>query len=119
MAQRLKTDWILFTAVMLLVVLGLVIVYSASSIMAEVNPRFGWSWHFVIRQAGWAVASVIFMMALKRMAYRRLNNPALAFSAIGIALMLLAAVYVIDGHHRWLRLGPIGLQPSEFAKPAL
>jgi cell division protein FtsW len=28
-------------------------------------------------------------------------------------------VYFVDGHHRWLRLGPIGLQPSELAKPAL
>jgi cell division protein FtsW len=119
MAQRLKTDWILFSAVLFLVTLGLVILYSASSIMATVDPRFGWSWHFVSRQMGWAIASVALMMLLKRTSYRKLNNPALAFSAIGITLLLLAAVYVVDGHHRWLRFGPIGLQPSELAKPAL
>jgi len=119
MAQRLKTDWILFAAVLLLVALGLVILYSASSIMATVDPRFGWSWHFVSRQVGWAIVSVAIMMALKRTPYRQLNNPALAFSAIGVALMLLGAVYFIDGHHRWLRVGPVGVQPSELAKPAL
>jgi cell division protein FtsW len=119
MPQRLKTDWILFFTVLFLIALGLVILYSASSIMANVDPRFGSSWHFVIRQMGWAVVSVIGMMYLKRKNYRDLNNPALAFGAIGIALLLLGAVYFIDGHHRWLRLGPIGLQPSELAKPAL
>jgi cell division protein FtsW len=119
MSQRLKTDWILFVTVLLLVTLGLVILYSASSIMANVDPRFGSSWHFVIRQVGWAVAAVICMMTLKRTNYRKLNNSALAFGAIGIALMLLAVVYFIDGHHRWLRIGPVGLQPSEIAKPAL
>ncbi len=44
----------------------------------------------------------------------------MAFSAIGVALMLLAAVYFFDpAHHRWLRLGAVGVQPSELAKPAL
>jgi cell division protein FtsW len=119
MAQRLKTDWILFAAVLSLVALGVVILYSASSIMATVDPRFGWGWHFVSRQMGWAVVSVIVMMTLKRTSYRKLNNPALAFGAIGIALLLLGAVYFIDGHHRWLRFGPVGVQPSELAKPAL
>ena len=52
MSQRLKTDWILFATVLVLVALGLVILYSASSIMANVDPRFGSSWHFVIRQVG-------------------------------------------------------------------
>src|SRR3954471_22873142 len=119
MSQRLKTDWILFATVLLLVTLGLVIVYSASSIMANVEPKFGSSWHFISRQLGWAVAAILCMMTLKRTNYRKLNNSALAFGAIGIALLLLAAVYFIDGHHRWLRIGPVGLQPSEIAKPAL
>ena len=57
MAQRLKTDWILFVTVLLLVTFGLVILYSASSIMANVDPRFGSSWHFVMRQFGWAVVA--------------------------------------------------------------
>ena len=119
--QRFKTDWILFAAVLGLVLFGLLIVYSASSIMARMDARYNSSWYFVGRQAGYAVAAVIAMMALKRMNYTRLQNPAVAFSAIGVALLLLLVVYFVDSaHHRWLRLGgPVGVQPSELAKLAL
>ncbi len=119
MSQRLKTDWILFSTVLAMATLGMVILYSASSIMAQLG--FGSSWHFVERQAGWAIAAVVVMMTLKKTNYRKFNNPAVAFSAIGLALMLLVAVYFIDAqHHRWLRVsGALGVQPSELAKPAL
>jgi cell division protein FtsW len=121
MAQRLKTDWILFATVLAMMSFGMLILYSASSIMAELDPRYGSSWHFVARQAVWAAVAVGLMMALKKVHYRNFQTPAVAFGAIGIALMLLFAVYFMDGeHHRWLRLGgPLGVQPSELAKPAL
>jgi cell division protein FtsW len=121
MSQRLKTDWILFATVLALVFFGLVVVYSASSIMATLDPRFHSSWHFVVRQVGFAVAGIVAMMLLKRTNYRKYNNSAMAFGAIGISLMLLAVVYFVDtAHHRWLRFyGPLGVQPSELAKPAL
>lgn len=121
MAQRLKTDWILFSAVLALVLFGLLMVYSASSIMARLDVHYNSSWYFVVRQAGYAVVAVVVMMALKRTHYRKFQDPAVAFSAIGIALILLFTVYFVDSaHHRWLRLGgPVGVQPSELAKPAL
>ncbi len=119
--QTLKTDWILFVAVLAMVLFGLLIVYSASSIMAQLDPRFDSSWYFVVRQAAWAAVAVVAMMALKRTDYHKFQSPAVAFGAIGVALMLLFAVYFVDAaHHRWLRLGgPVGVQPSELAKPAL
>jgi cell division protein FtsW len=121
MSQRLKTDWILFSTVLALVSFGTVILYSASSIKADLDPRFGSSWHFVIRQLEWAVPAVLLMMLLKNTNYRKFNNAAVAFGAIGVSLVLLAVVYFVDGHHRWLRLSgtPLGFQPSEIAKPAL
>jgi len=121
MSQRLKTDWILFTTVLALASFGTVILYSASSIMADLDPRFGSSWHFVIRQLEWAVPAVAVMMLLKNTNYRKFNNAAVAFGSVGISLVLLAIVYFVDGHHRWLRVSgtPIGFQPSELAKPAL
>jgi cell division protein FtsW len=121
MSLRLKTDWILFVTVLLMVLFGIVIVYSASSIMARLDPRFNSSWHFVMRQMGWAVVSVVVMMTLKKTNYRKFNSSSVAFSAIGVALLMLGVVYFVDAaHHRWLRLGgPVGVQPSELAKPAL
>ena len=122
MAQRLKTDWVLFGTVLAMVFFGLLFLYSASSVTAKLDPRYHSSWHFVALQAEWAVVAVIAMMALKKTDYRKLQNPTLAFGAIGIAFLLLAAVYFIDhDHHRWLRIQgiPGGLQPSEVAKPAL
>ena len=52
MSQRLKTDWILFGTVLVMISFGMLILYSASSIMAQLDPRYGSSWHFVIRQVG-------------------------------------------------------------------
>jgi cell division protein FtsW len=121
MAQRLKTDWILFFTVLAMVSFGVLILYSASSIMAQLDPRYGSSWHFVVRQVEWAAAAVAVMMTLKKTNYRKFQSPAVAFCAMSVALMLLAAVYFVDAaHHRWLRAGfSVGVQPSELAKPAL
>jgi cell division protein FtsW len=120
MAQRLKTDWILFVTVLAMVSFGVLILYSASSIMAQLDPRYGSSWHFVVRQVEWAAVAVAVMMTLKKTNYRKFQSPAVAFSAMSVALMLLAAVYFVDAaHHRWLRAGSVGVQPSELAKPAL
>jgi cell division protein FtsW len=120
MAQRLKTDWILFFTVLAMVFSGVLIVYSASAIMAQMGPNHS-PWYFVKRQAVWAVIALTIMMALKSTHYRKLRNPAVALSAISVALFLLVAVYFADpANHRWLRLGgPVGVQPSELAKPAL
>ena len=119
MGQQLKTDWTLFGATIGMVAFGMVILYSASSVMAEL--KFGSDWHFVLRQCLWMVPSLAIMMALKRAPYSKFQNPTVAFAAIGLVLILLGIVFFVDSaHHRWLRLGPIiGLQPSELAKPAL
>jgi cell division protein FtsW len=118
MAQRLKTDWILFVTVVLMMTFGLVMVYSASTIMAQI--RFRAPWHFVIQQSVAAAVAIFAMMMLKKTHYRKFQHPAVAFAAVGVVLILLAVVYLVDSsNHRWLRVGPVGLQPSELAKPAL
>ena len=119
MAQQLKTDWVLFLTIVVMVCFGLVMVYSASSVIAEL--KYANSIHFFIRQLGWAVASFFVLMYFKRKDYRDLQNPIWAFTPLGVVLVLQLAVFLIDTRtHRWLRIGSIGsLQPSEFAKPAL
>ncbi|HZT38984.1 MAG TPA: putative peptidoglycan glycosyltransferase FtsW [Bryobacteraceae bacterium] len=118
MAQRIRTDWTLFITTVLMVSFGLVIVYSASSVVAEL--KFGSSAHFFIRQLGWAFISFLALMYFKRKDYRVLQNPGAAFACLGVVLAMLVAVYFLDArNHRWFRLGGLSLQPSEFAKPAL
>jgi cell division protein FtsW len=119
MAQRLKTDWILFLTVVTLVGFGLVMVYSASSMIAELKYHLS-STFFVLRQLGWAIVSVFLLLWCMKRDYRRWNDPRYAFASLGIVLLLLVAVYFVDSaSHRWLKAGPFSLQPSELAKPAL
>ncbi len=120
MAQRLKTDWTLFLTILVLVCFGLVMVYSSSSMLAELKYHVS-STYFFFRQLGWAVVSFLVLLACTRRDYRRWNNPRFAFAGLGIVLLLLVIVYITDtASHRWLRAGGIfSLQPSELAKPAL
>ena len=117
---RLRTDWILFLTIVAMVCFGLVIMYSASSALAELRYHVA-PYFFVIRQIGWAAVSFCVLMYFKRMDYRRMNSPAWAFSGLGLVLTLLVLVYFADPRqHRWFRLAGLGsFQPSEFAKPAL
>jgi cell division protein FtsW len=118
MAVKLKTDRILFYTVLVIVMFGIVMLYSASSVIAQAKhlPE----WYFVARQFVWMILAVTAMLVLKNTEYRRLQNAGVAFTAIGLMIILLLAVYFLDGSkHRWLTVGPVMLQPSELAKPAL
>lgn len=119
MAQRLKTDWILFLTVLTLVCFGLVMVYSSSSIVAGLKYHVS-NTYFLLRQLGWAVFSFLVLLYCMKRDYREWNRPKYAFAGLGIVLLLLLVVYLTDSAtHRWLKAGPFSLQPSEFAKPAL
>ncbi len=119
MAQRLKTDWILFLTVLTLVCFGLVMVYSASSFIAELKYHVS-STHFFLRQLGWATVSFLLLLYFMRRDYRQWNNPKIAFASLASVMLLLVAVYLTDSNsHRWLKAGPFSMQPSELAKPAL
>jgi len=119
MAQRLRTDWILFLTVLCLVCFGLVMVYSSSSMVAQLRYHLS-STHFFFRQLGWAAFSFVLLLYCMKRDYRRWNDPKYAFAGLGIVLLLLVLVYATDtGSHRWLRAGVFSMQPSELAKPAL
>ena len=116
--MRLKTDWMLFLTIVFMVCLGLVIVYSASSVVAEL--KFHSSSHFFIRQLGWAIISFCALMYFKKLDYRVMRTPVWAFTSLGVVLLMLVMVYFLDPkNHRWFRAFGMSLQPSEFAKPAL
>jgi len=118
-AQRLKTDWLLFLTVMGLVCFGLVMVYSASAIVAELKFHVSGT-YFFFRQLAWAVFSVVALLYCMKRDYRQWNNPRVAFAGLGVVVLLLLVVYITDSSsHRWLKAGPFSMQPSELAKPAL
>jgi cell division protein FtsW len=120
MAKRVSVDRWLFGATLLLVLLGLIMVFSASAVMAK--DRFGSPYTFVLRQIGWACAGVIAMVVLMRVDYRRYKHPAVVFTLLGVTTVLLIAVLFLDrshNTHRWIRFGALSFQPSELAKPAL
>jgi cell division protein FtsW len=118
MAQRVKTDWVLLATIGVLVVFGLVMLFSASSVLSQ--ERYKSSWHLVSRQFFWALFAAAALIFFKTRDYRTFRNPRWAFVSVGLTLLLLVTVYFADPRtHRWLRIGPISLQPSELAKPAL
>ncbi len=121
MAQQLKSDWLLFGTVVAMAGAGLVMVYSASSVTAQLNPRIQSSYYYAAHQLVWAVVSFVALMFFKRRDYRMLQSPAWAFGSLGMVLFLQLLVFFLDTRtHRWFRLQGVGtLQPSEFAKPAL
>lgn len=120
MAKRISADRWLFTVTLLLVFVGLVMVFSASAVMAK--ERFGSPYTFMWKQLTWAVAGLAAMLVAMKIDYRRFKHPAFVFSLLGITTLMLISVFFLDrSHHthRWFRAGPLSFQPSELAKPAL
>ncbi|MHB1856935.1 MAG: putative lipid II flippase FtsW [Acidobacteriaceae bacterium] len=120
MAKRVGIDKWLFIITLLLVLFGLVMVFSASAVMAK--ERYGSPYSFVLKQSAWALLGLFVMFVLTRVNYRRYNSPSVIFPCVAVTTLLLLATFLMhDSHHthRWLRFGPLSFQPSEIAKPAL
>src|SRR5579863_9577918 len=120
MAKRVSVDRWLFTVTMLLVFVGLVMVFSASAVMAR--ERFGSEYAFLSKQLMWAAAGLAAMVVAMRVDYRRYQHPALVFSLLGLTTLLLISVFFLDrthNTHRWIHAGGLSFQPSELAKPVL
>jgi cell division protein FtsW len=120
MAKRVSVDRWLFTVTMLLVFVGLVMVFSASAVMA--GERFGSAYSFLSKQLIWAGVGLVGMVVAMRVDYRRYKHPGLVFSFLGITTLLLISVFFLDrshNTHRWIHAGGFSFQPSELAKPVL
>jgi cell division protein FtsW len=120
MAKRVSVDRWLFTVTMLLVFVGLVMVFSASAVMAR--ERFGSPYAFLSKQLIWAAAGIAAMVVAMRVDYRRYKHPALVFSLLGVTTLLLISVFFLDrshNTHRWFRVGAFSFQPAELAKLVL
>jgi cell division protein FtsW len=120
MAKRVSIDRWLFTVTLLLVCVGLVMVFSASAVMAK--ERYGSPYNFLLKQAIWALAGVAVMLVGMKIDYRRFKTPAFVFSLLGLTTLMLISVFFLDrahNTHRWIHWGSFSFQPSEVAKPAI
>src|ERR1700691_1574811 len=120
MAKRVSVDSWLFTVTLLLIFIGLVMVFRASALMAK--ERYGSGYFFLLRQLGWAAAGILAMVLAMKIDYRRYKHPAVVFSLLGLTKLMLISVFFLDRSphtHRWIHWGPLSLQPSEMATPAL
>jgi len=104
-----------------LVTVGLVMILSASSVASFASS--GSSFFYFQRQAMWVVIGVIAYLVALKVDYRKLRKlgyPAVVLSGSLLILVLIPGIGVnISGSSRWINLGPISFQPSEFAKLAL
>ncbi|MCU1298883.1 MAG: cell cycle protein [Acidobacteriaceae bacterium] len=120
MAKRISVDRWLFIVTLLLVFVGLVMVFSASAVMAK--ERYGSGYFFLLRQLGWAAAGIIAMVVAMKVDYSRFKHPAVVYSLLGVTTLMLMSVFLLGrahNTHRWIHFGGFSFQPSEMAKPAL
>jgi cell division protein FtsW len=120
MARKLKSDKVLFTATLLLVCISVVMVYSASAVMAmeQKHPPY----YYLFKQAAWALLGLMFLPIVMRIDYRSYRQPMVIWTILGVVSAALVAVLFgrsVNGASRWLLLGPLGVQPSELAKIAV
>ena len=117
--QNMQSDRPLLIAVIFLVVIGLMAIFSASApkcIEAGANPT-----KFFIQQIFGVIAGFVGLKFLSNFHYKKLIRYTLPFTLFVIIMLILVKVIgtTVNGAQRWIYLGPISIQPSEFAKPAV
>lgn len=120
MARKLQADKWLFAATAGLALFGIVMVYSASAVMAlEEN---GNQYHYVIKQGIWTAIGFGAMLVMMQFDYQRLRDKRIVYGLLALTGILLLAVFAfprINGAHRWIRFAGFSLQPSELSKLTL
>ena len=117
--QNMQSDRPLLIAVIFLVVIGLMAIFSASApkcIEMGVNPA-----RFLIQQLFGVIIGFVGLKFLSNFHYKKLMMYTLPFAFLVIILLVLVKVagVTVNGAQRWINIGPMSLQPSEFAKPAV
>ena len=120
MARKSTPDKWLFAATVGLALFGVVMVYSASAVLAR-SENHG-QFYYVIKQGIWTVIGFAVMFAAMQFDYKRLKNRRVVYGLLIVTMVMLLAVFGfprINGAHRWIRLGMFSIQPSEISKLTL
>src|SRR5580698_222138 len=102
MAKKVGVDKWLFGVVLLLVLFGLVMVFSASAVVSQ--SESGSPYKYVGKQALFGLFGLVAMVLLMRVDYRRYNNPRVVFPLMAVATLLLLSVFAmhpLNHTHRW------------------
>jgi len=114
-------DYSVFLIVLALLGIGIVMVYSSSSVQALED--FGDSFHYLKRQAIWALLGIVAMVLCSQINYRMLHRYSRPILLVGLALLALVLIpgagMSSHGAQRWLGVGSLGVQPSELMKLAI
>jgi cell division protein FtsW len=119
MARKLQSDKWLFLAALALVCVSVVMVYSASALVAL--ERYQQPYLFVTRQVLWALLGIAVLSIVMRIDYRVYRDDRFVWTVVAGVMVLLVAVLFsppVNGTRRWFGVGGFGVQPSEFAKLA-
>jgi cell division protein FtsW len=119
-AKKLSTDLLLLAVTVALLGFGLVMVWSASSALAQ--ERHGSPYYFLLKQVAWGALGLAGMGAALRLDYRTLRRPGVVYSLLAVSTILLVVVLFlrpVNETHRWIRLGALSFQPAELAKLAM
>jgi cell division protein FtsW len=122
MISRLKTDWFMFALAAGLALFGAMMVYSASAMIAVRESGGASQFTYFYKQFGFTLVGLLVMFVASRVDYRRLSHPVVVYTIFVGTVVMLVAVFAfpeINGARRWIRMGPLSLQPSELAKIAL
>jgi cell division protein FtsW len=121
MPRKSNPDFLLLVLVTALVGVGVVMIYSASAIVALRDYKT--PYYYLQRQLLWAAIGAFALWVGLRIDYRNYRHFAVIIASTAVALLLavLAPPFggLRAGVRRWIEIGPLTLQPSELAKPAL
>ena len=120
MAKKLYPDTWLFAATIGLALFGVVMVYSASAVLAQ-SEHHG-SFYYVIKQAIWTSIGLVAMLIAMQVDYHRLRDRRVVYGLLTLTVFLLLAVFAfpaINGARRWIKFQGFSVQPSEISKLAL
>ncbi len=120
MAKKLYPDKWLFAATVGLALFGVVMVYSASAVIAQ--RENGSQFYYVIKQGIWTSIGFVVMLAAMQFDYNRLRDRRLVYGLLLLTVMMLMAVFAfgrVNGAHRWIKFKGFSIQPSELSKLVL
>ena len=118
-SQNMQSDRPLLIAVIFLVIIRVMAIFSVSApkcIEMGLNPA-----RFLVQQIFGIIVGVVGLRFLSNFHYKKLIKYTLpiAWTVVGMLILVKVAGVTVNGAQRWINIGPMSLQPSEFAKPAV